>query len=272
MSEFQILCVTMNQKDFSKLKEMNVHSDIVYANQCDRTAFEEIEFQGHTAKMISTETRGVGINRNLVLTYAEGDVCLLADDDVCYNDDAEEKILAEFKNHPDADVIIFHFESNDPHRKPPKYNETKKWPKFATTPWGAVRIAFRLNSVRKANVWFTTLFGGGCLFPSGEDSMWIKGLRKAGLTFYVSKETIGKVSYETSTWFTGYDDKYFYGVGACFTAINPRTTFFKYMYMALRTKGKGKLSISDKFFWMNQGKKGYEEMLSFEDYKKKYTK
>lgn len=272
MSEFQILCVTMHQNDFSKIKEMNVHSDIVYANQCDHTSFEEIKFEGHTAKMISTETRGVGINRNLVLTYADSDICLMADDDVRYNDDAEEKILAEFRNHPDADVIIFHFESNDPHRKPPKYNETKKWPKLATTPWGAVRIAFRLNSVRKANVWFTTLFGGGCLFPSGEDSMWIKDLRKAGLTFYVSKETIGTVSYETSTWFTGYDDKYFYGVGACFTAINSRTTLFKYMYMALRTRGKGKLSVSEKFFWMRNGKKGYEEMLSFEDYKNKYIK
>ena len=102
--------------------------------------------------------------------------------------------------------------------------------------------------------------------------MWIKDLRKAGLTFYVSKETIGTVSYETSTWFTGYDDKYFYGVGACFTAINSRTTLFKYMYMALHTRGKGKLSISEKFFWMRNGKKGYEEMLSFEDYKNKYLK
>ena len=272
MSKFQILCVTMNQNDFSKLKEMNVHSDIVYANQCGRTAFEEIEFEGHKAKMISTNTRGVGINRNLALTYADSEICLFADDDVCYKDDAEQKILAEFENHPDADVIIFHFDSNDPHRKPPKYNETKKWPKFATTPWGAVRIAFRLNAVRKANVWFTTLFGGGCLFPSGEDSMWLKDLRKAGLTFYVSKETIGTVSYETSTWFTGYDEKYFYGVGACFTGINHRTTMFKYMYMALRTRGRGKLSISDKFYWMKQGKKGYNEMLSFEDYKKKYSK
>ncbi len=270
MSKFQILCVTMHQKDFSKLKEMNVRSDIVYANQCDKTAFEEIIFDGHKAKMISTQTKGVGINRNLALTYAEGEICLLADDDVYYNDDMEEKVLAEFEKNPDADVIIFHFQSNDPHRKPPKYNKTKKWPKLATTPWGAVRIAFRLNSVRKANVWFTTLFGGGCIFPSGEDSMWIKGLRKAGLTFYVSKETIGTVSYETSTWFTGYDKKYFYGVGACFTAINPKTTTVKFLYMLLRTKGRGSLSFSEKLFWMKQGKKGFVRMLSFDEYNDKF--
>jgi hypothetical protein len=85
----------MHQKDFSKIKEMNVHSDIVYANQCDKTSFEELEFEGHTAKMISTQTRGVGVNRNLVLTYADAEICLMADDDVCYKDDAKERILKE---------------------------------------------------------------------------------------------------------------------------------------------------------------------------------
>lgn len=77
MSKFEILCVTMHQKDFSKLEEMNIHSDIVYANQCDCTSYEELEFDGHIAKMISTETRGVGKNRNIALMYASADVCSL---------------------------------------------------------------------------------------------------------------------------------------------------------------------------------------------------
>ena len=98
--------------------------------------------------------------------------------------------------------------------------------------------------------------------------MWIKNLQRAGLTFYVSKETIGKVSYETSTWFTGYDDKYFYGVGACYAAINPKTTFVKYLYMAFRTRGKGTLSITQKLKLMNYGKDGYKKMLYFDDYVK----
>lgn len=29
MSTFQILCVTMHQSDFSKLKGMNIHSDVI---------------------------------------------------------------------------------------------------------------------------------------------------------------------------------------------------------------------------------------------------
>lgn len=272
MPSFEILCVTMNQTDFSKIKEMNIHSNIVYGNQCDRTAYEEYEFEDYKAKMISTQTRGVGINRNLVLTYATADICLMADDDVRYSDDAKERVLKEFENHPDADVIVFHFASDDPYRKPPKYDKTKKWPKFARTPWGSIRIAFRLNSVRKANAWFTTLFGGGCLFPSGEDSMWIKDLRKAGLTFYVSDQTIGEVSYETSTWFTGYGEKYFFGVGACYAASNKSTSLIRYLYMVFRTWGKGDLKPVRKFKWMLHGKKAYKMMMPFEEYKNNLKK
>mgnify|MGYP000166988024 CR=1 FL=1 len=33
MSTFQILCVTMNQNDFSKIKQMNIHSNVIFANQ-----------------------------------------------------------------------------------------------------------------------------------------------------------------------------------------------------------------------------------------------
>ena len=93
MSKFEILCVTMHQNDFSKIEKMNIHSDVVFANQADTTSFEQIEFEGHTAKMITTATRGVGVNRNFSLAYASADICLFADDDVTYVDNMEEIVL-----------------------------------------------------------------------------------------------------------------------------------------------------------------------------------
>jgi glycosyltransferase involved in cell wall biosynthesis len=92
---------------------MNVNSDIVFANQCDRTEYEEYSFDGHKAKMISTETKGVGINRNLTLMYASADICLFSDDDMLYVDNLEEIVLKEFELNPDADVIIFNLDSED---------------------------------------------------------------------------------------------------------------------------------------------------------------
>ena len=139
-------------------------------------------------------------------------------------------------------------------------------------PWGAIRIAFRLSSVQKANLWFTALFGGGCVFPSGEDSIWLKAARKAGLIFYVSKETIGQVSYENSSWFTGYDEKYFYGIGACYQAINPRTVFLKKIIRLYNERGRGVLTSKEKFKWMGNGANGYKQMLSYLDFVKLFKK
>ena len=126
MSKFEILCVTMHQSDFSKIRAMNIHSDVVFANQCDHTCYEELDFDGHTAKMISTNTRGVGINRNLTLMYASANICLFADDDITYRDNMEELVLSEFDAHPDADIFIFHLDTTDPVRKQISYKKTKK--------------------------------------------------------------------------------------------------------------------------------------------------
>jgi glycosyltransferase involved in cell wall biosynthesis len=244
---------------------MNIHSDVVFANQCDRTSYDEYEFDGYTAKMISTATRGVGINRNLALMYASAEICLLADDDVRYHDDMAERVIAEFSAHPDADVIIFHLETDDPVRKQPKYNKTKRWSKFKGLPWGTFRVAIKLESVKKFNVWFSPLFGGGAIFPSGEDSMFLMSLRRAGLNFYVSKETIGSVSFETSTWFTGRDEKYFYAKGVFYKAAHPKTTFLWMLYFALKIKNT-ELTFSQKMKWMRYGTDGYRKMLSFESF------
>ena len=266
MSKFEILCVTMHQNDFSKLKEMNIHSDVVYANQADRTSYDEMKFEGHTAKMVTTTTRGVGVNRNLALTYASAEICLLADDDVVYKDNVEELVTSEFDAHPDADIFIFHLDTDDPVRRQISYPKTKKCNRFCRTPWGGVRIAVRLSSVRKANVWFTTLFGGGCIFPSGEDSMWLRDAKRKGLCFYVSKETIGRVSFETSTWYSGADMKYYYGKGAYYAALHKKSFWIWVFYFMIRTKYMTKLKFSEMLQWMKKGRDGYRKMLSYADY------
>ena len=268
MPKFEILCTTMHQNDFSKLEEMNVHSDIVYANQCDRTAYDEKEFEGHTAKMISTQTRGVGKNRNILLTYASADICLMADDDVTYKDGVEETVLSEFAAHPDADIMIFHIESSRADENKIRYSKTKKCRGFYRMPWGAPRIAFRRDSVQKANVWFTTLFGGGATFPSGEDSMWLAGVKRKGLALYVSDKTIGATCNSESTWFTGYDEKYYFGLGAFYQALRPKTFCLWMLYSVLRTRSQKEISAKEKMKWIKNGKDGYKKMLSYQDYLK----
>ena len=265
MSSFEILCVTMHQSDFSKIQEMNVHSNIIFANQCDRTGYDETCFEGQVAKMISTQTRGVGKNRNIALLYATAEICLFADDDVRYVDGMEEIVKGEFDKHPDADIFIFHLDTDDEKRKQVRYPKTRKCKRWERMPWGGVRIAVRLSSIRSANVWFNTLFGGGCTFPSGEDSIWLIEAKRKGLKFYVSNKTIGTVSFETSTWFTGRDEKYYFARGAFYAQLKKRFVFLWYIYFALRTKNS-KLSFLNKIKWMRHGKRAYKKMQSFDEY------
>lgn len=268
MNTFEILCVTMNQSDFSKIEKMNIKSDVIFANQSDENSMKEISFNGHTARMVTTATRGVGINRNLTLIYAQADICMFADDDVVYVDDMESKVLEEFEAHPDADIIIFHFETDDFQRKQKSYKYTRKCSRWERMPWAGFRVAFRLNSIKKANIWFSTLFGGGCLFPSGEDSKWLIDAKRAGLTMYVSNKTIGSVSFKTSTWFTGMDERFFFGKGAFYQELHSKTFILWKYYFALRTHNMGQLSFRQKCKWINNGCQGYKNMQSYENFKK----
>jgi hypothetical protein len=179
-----------------------------------------------------------------------------------------EVVMREFENHPDADIFIFHFDT-DSERKQIKYKKTKKCGRFSRQPWGGVRIAFRLSSVKKANINFTTLFGGGCIFPSGEDSMWLCDAKRKGLVFYVSKETIGTVSFDHSTWFTGYDQKFFYGKGACSYAIHGKSFGAWKWYLLFRYRNAGTMSFFEKLQWMDKGKEGYKRMLDYYEFCKR---
>ena len=265
MARFELLCVTMHQHDFSKIEEMNVHSDIVYANQTDYTAFEEKEFAGHKAKMISTATKGVGINRNIALMYATADICLLADDDMTYVNDVEELILSEFDKFPKADIIIFNVDTDDAKRKQRIYNKSRKCHMLERRPWGAVRVAFRLSAIKKANLWFTTLFGGGTPYPSGEDSMWICDAKRKGLNMYISEKIIGTVSFANSTWFSGPDEKFFLGKGAYYQAVHPRTLYLWMFYFSFRIRANSNVSFFRKIKWMRKGAYAYQNNISVVD-------
>ena len=265
MSEFELLCVTMHQKDFSKILEMNLHCDVVYANQTDHTSYDEIEYDGHKAKMINTMTRGVGINRNLSLMYATADICLLADDDMKYVSNVEDIVLSEFRKFPNADIIIFNVETDGEKRKQKKYDKSRKCRMIERRPWGAVRIAFRLSAIKKANLWFTTMFGGGTPYPSGEDSMWINEAKHKGLNMYISEKTIGTVSFGNSTWFTGPDEKFFWGKGAYYQAVHPRTLYLWVLYFAFRVRDNCQLTFLQKIKWMINGAKSYQQDIGVAD-------
>lgn len=267
MESFEILCVTMNQSNFSKVEEMNIRANVIFANQSNTTLYEEKKINGKTARMITTETRGVGVNRNLALLYSNAEIVLFSDDDLRYIDDLENVILTEFQNHVDADIIIFNLETIGEYRKQRIYDKGHKCGIFEKMPWGACRIACRSDSLKKKNLWFSTLFGGGCIFSSGEDSLWLKQAKKQHMNIYVSDKIIGSVSFENSTWFHGFTEKVYYGKGAFYAAAHPYTAFFWILYFAIRTRSDCQVNFKSKIHYMLNGMKGYKMLIPFEKFK-----
>lgn len=62
--KLQELVSTKHQTDHSLLEKMNIQSDAIVINQCDRDCIERFTFRGHDILWMSMNERGVGLSRN----------------------------------------------------------------------------------------------------------------------------------------------------------------------------------------------------------------
>ena len=258
----QVLVATMRQTDFSLIEKMHLSSDAVIANQASSVEKKEEIRDGKRYLMITTDTIGVGKNRNIALTFADGDICLLADDDIVYEDNYESQILQAFRDNPNADVFIFNvkIEGEQTRKRGRITKKEKRMSRFRFQSYGACRIAFRRKSLQRANVCFTELFGGGCPYGSGEDSLFLQGMLRKGMKIYVSPIHIGTVSWEKSTWFSGYNEKFFYDKGCLMKAMFPKYhILYTSIYYPLRFYLITKVSPFQIGKWMRRGAKEFRK-------------
>jgi glycosyltransferase involved in cell wall biosynthesis len=234
--DLQVLVSTMHQTDHSLLEKMNIQSDAIVINQCDRNEFEEFEYKGNAIKFLSFAERGIGLSRNTGMMRATADICLFADDDVTYIDNYKEIILREFVRNPQADVIVFNVPSMNPEREEYVIKKAKRLRFYNCLRYGTFRIAIRTASVRKANISFSLLFGGGAKYSAGEDSLFMADCIKKGLQVYASPKSIGTVNHAESTWFTGYTDKYFIDKGVFFACLSKRWAKLLCLQFAIRRR------------------------------------
>lgn len=271
MDSIQILVATMNQTDFSKVEQMNIKSDVIFANQANRTAFEKKDYNDFNAQMITTETRGVGVNRNLALLYATGDILLLADDDMVYADDYVTKVKNAFRRHPDADAIIFNIETIGAKTNRRINVKESKVAIYNALNYGAARIAIKHNSLLRERICFSTCFGGGSRYSAGEDSLFICDMLKHGFHIYTSADVIATVDQTTSTWFCGYTEKYFYDKGVFYGVAFRKLAIFMCLQDLIRHKDKYDISYKKILYYfriMLKGCKNCNFLKSWNDLQK----
>ena len=66
------------------------------------------------------------------------------------------------------------------------------------------------------------MFGGGARYGSGEDTIFLKECLDKGLRVYAVPYAIAEIDQSAaSSWFTGYNEKYFYDRGALYASMYP---------------------------------------------------
>lgn len=221
-----VLVTTMHQTDLSKYSAMNLHTDAVIANQTQNNDIIDTMMEGHHVKLVSTSTVGVSRNRNIAVVHTpqDDDIIVFSDDDLVFNDDYAESIKKEFDAHPKAEAIKFNLHDLSEVRK----ISMRRIEKFERATHrnmsssGVCGLAVKTQVINKYRLVFDERFGPGTDHPNGEDTIFLMKMLDNGVKFFRSPVDIAGINQETSSWFSGHNEKFFETSGMAISVIYPR--------------------------------------------------
>ncbi|MCL2051040.1 MAG: glycosyltransferase family 2 protein [Lachnospiraceae bacterium] len=259
----QVLVAAMGQNVHSLAEQMNLKSNAIIINQDDYFGYEEFTHGEAKIKAYTFAERGVGLSRNNALLRADSDIVLFSDEDIVLNSSYPEMIAKEFKLFPHADIILFNV-FVDERRSTYRNLEHKRVRWFNYGRYPAYSIAARVKSLHEANITFSLLFGGGAKYSNGEDSLFLRDCLKKGLKIYGSPVNIGREIYRESTWFQGYNEKFFYDRGVLYHFLYGRMAKLLALRFLLAKKGEicQEIKLKQAYRLM---KSGIEQKLEFEE-------
>ncbi|MBR5578554.1 MAG: glycosyltransferase family 2 protein [Lachnospiraceae bacterium] len=256
----QTLVSAVRQEVGLLAEKMNLQSDAIIINQCDENSYLEYEWKGHKIKAYSFQERGVGLSRNNALLRADSEILLFSDEDIVYDDGYKEKILQAFRERPKADMLLFNVEVEEgratyhidkEHRV--RFYNSGRYPTYS--------FAVRREKLHSANITFSLLFGGGARYSNGEDSLFLMECLKKGFRIYALPIAIGKEIPRPSTWFFGYNEKFFFDRGVLYHYLYGKLKYVMSLrfLLAHRKKMCGEIKEKEAFRLMLQGIKEAKE-------------
>ena len=260
----QVLVATMHQTNFQVAERMNLKCRAVLANQADRAEIFRHDGEDGDWLMITTPTRGVGLNRNIALLASDADILIFGDDDMVYNDGMPEAVIEAFRQNPRADVMLFGLNiTKDGMIVERRETPTRRVYMWNSMRYGTCRIAVRRKAILDHNITFHQSFGGGCVFSAGEDSLFLKACFDAGLKVYSHSYVLGNCAKDTSTWFVGYNEKYFYDKGVLVRKLFPRSAYLMALYFGLHFKRSTSLTPLKRLRLVYAGVRGGRKMIPY---------
>jgi len=240
--KLDILLSCMHQQDASLVHASGIVGNAVVINQCDREDYLEESTATGRVRMIFTCQQGLTKSRNLAIRSSDADVCLLCDDDEKFVADYERKILEAYRDLPQADVIIFKMVGRSA-SFPDRVMELRFPKTMHVSSW---QISFRRQRLMDVGVQFDELLGAGSGNGAEEELKFLLDCQKAGLKIFYVPQEIASVGQTQSTWFAGFDEKFFYNRGATTRYILgffPAAAYALYYVLRKRRMYKDQISM-----------------------------
>ncbi len=188
----EILLSTTEREDLSFLEKIFPAGEVSYrllvVNQSTEGKRIPLEGLPSYIRVINVEEKGLSRSRNLALEHAEGDVLLLADDDIRYFPGFVRRILDVHSTRSDG-IIIFPMKNPEglyfgKHRmKPYKMNDVR----HVYSP----QISMKRNFVRMQKLRYDERFGLGSEFSDAENYVLLQSLIRRGIKpLYAGGEAI----------------------------------------------------------------------------------
>jgi len=256
----EILISTLNQKDpITLIKQMNIKSNALIINQCDRNEYKEFIIDNNIIRIIYSKERGLSKSRNLAIKNSSADICVIADDDVVYDDKAIEIIIDAYNKYQDADLIAFDVPSTNSNRQTRSLKEGRVC-FLKSMRISSFQITFKREALLAKNIFFNELFGSGSRYTCGEENILLaECLKKGSKMYYVSKR-IGIVHHKQSQWYTGQEDPNILKArGAAFYAMNQKLSLLLLMQFSIRKRKLfHDLTMFEAFKYMYDGLREYK--------------
>lgn len=256
MEDVEVLIAATNKRDCSFVESLDLYHGCIIANQSNtvgmmRDGSRDITF-------VTTDLRGVGKNRNLALTLSSKEYLLFADDDNIVNRNYKEEIVRAFQRFPDADIVIFNVKIDKPRIKVKTHQDGEKITLFNYAKYGACQIAIKRSTWIKKPVFFSELFGGGAIYSSGEDVLFLRDCIRKGYRIVTAEQNIVEVIQNESSWFEGYNEKFFFDEGALVAAMFPIMKYVMGFYFCLRFGGHTNIKLRKRYLLMLSGMKDFK--------------
>lgn len=238
--DLQVLISTMDLKNANEhnnlINKMNLtKSKTLTINQCPSdNIFFDVMTGFHKVKTYNE--KGLSKSRNKAIENSNSEICLIADDDIYYEEDFEKKIIKAYKENPKADIIVFFVDNKDRIGGKKRLKEGKIG-YLHSMKIQSVQMSFKRASISEKRIKFCEDFGAGSENYMGEENIFIFDCLRSGMNITSVPLKIGTIMDTTSSWFNKIDEKYLETRGAVFVRMSKCYYHVFIIQFAVRKRG-----------------------------------